>query len=311
MLGCVALPVARAQQGGGGLASYFESTHEQGGPVDITGKTFVYDYKTDSFVVTGDAVVTQYNTVLTADQVDLQRRERILHAKDKVHIVDPLGDIRAAEGTLNLNDESAVLTDATITNNDKSYVLKGAKVQKLLGQRYKVLDGFFTTCGCDPGTPDWSITGDQMDVHMGESGTSRNGYFDVLGHPIMYLPYAVFPADTDRSSGFLGPRLGESSFRGFQLVQPWYWAINKSSDATVALDLETSQRVGGLAEYRLITGEGNYFILDGGFYNEGLRSQANRIDDVVDTQLADTHIPINRYDIFSMAREQISPDLVL
>ena len=311
MLGCVALPVARAQQGGGGLASYFESTHEQGGPVDITGKTFVYDYKTDSFVVTGDAVVTQYNTVLTADQVDLQRRERILHAKDKVHIVDPLGDIRAAEGTLNLNDESAVLTDATITNNDKSYVLKGAKVQKLLGQRYKVLDGFFTTCGCDPGTPDWSITGDQMDVHMGESGTSRNGYFDVLGHPIMYLPYAVFPADTDRSSGFLGPRLGESSFRGFQLVQPWYWAINKSSDATVALDLETSQRVGGLAEYRLITGEGNYFILDGGFYNEGLRSQANRIDDVVDTQLADTHIPINRYDIFSMARQQITPDLVL
>ena len=113
---------------------------------------------------------------------------------------------------------------------------------------------------------------------MGETGTAHNGYFDVLGHPMIYLPYAVFPADTDRSSGLLGPRMGESSLRGFQFVQPLYWAINKSSDATVALDVETSQRVGGLAEYRLITGEGNYFVLDGAFYNESLRSECNRSD---------------------------------
>lgn len=256
-------------------------------------------------------MVTQFNTVLTADQVEFLRHDRTMHAKDKVHIVDPLGEIHASEGTLNVDDETGVLTDATITNRDKSYVLKGATVQKLEGQRYRVLDGFFTTCGCDPGTPDWNFTGDQMDVHMGQKGTARDGYFDVLGHPVLYLPYMVFPADTDRSSGFLGPRIGNSAFRGFQLVQPYYWAINKSSDATVAFDLETSQRVGGLAEYRLITGENNYFILDGGFYNESLRSETNRLDSVIDPQLADPHIPIDRYDIFSMARQQITPDLTL
>ncbi len=240
-----------------GFASYFQSTH--GGPVDITGKTFVYDYKTDSFAVTGNASVTQNKTVLTADQVDFLRRDRIVHAKGDVHIVDPIGDIRASEGTLNLNDESADLTDATVTSKEKDYVLKGAKIQKLIGQRYKVLDGFFTTCGCERGTPDWSITGDQMDVHMGDTGTARNGAFDVLGHPLVPLPYAIFPADTDRHSGLLGPRVGESGLRGFQLLQPYYIALNKSSDATVALDVETSQRVGGLAEYRLITGEERLF----------------------------------------------------
>jgi LPS-assembly protein len=256
-------------------------------------------------------VVTQYDSVLTADQIVLHRPQRILHAKDHVHIVDPLGDIRADEGTLNLSDESFHLTDATIVDRDRRYVLKGDQVQKDAGQRYKVLNGFFTTCGCDPETPDWSITGKQMDVHMGESGSAHNGDFDVLGYPIIPLPYAVFPANTDRSTGFLGPRLGESSFRGFQLVQPWYWAINKSSDATAAFDLETKLRVGGLAEYRLITGEGNYFVLDGAAYNEGLRSQANREDSVQDTQLADPHIPIFRYDIFGMVRQQIAPDLTL
>ena len=88
------------------FASYFASTHP-GGPVNITGKTFTYDYKTDTFVVTGDAVVTQYSSVLTADKVSCSGHERILHAKGKVHIVDPLGDIRASEATLHLDDESA------------------------------------------------------------------------------------------------------------------------------------------------------------------------------------------------------------
>ncbi len=298
---------ARAQQSG--FASYFQSTH--GGPVDITGRTFVYDYKTDSFTVTGNASVTQNRTVLTADEVDFLRRDRIVHARGDVHIVDPIGDIRASEGTLNLNDESANLTSATITSRDKNYVLKGAKIQKLLGQRYKILDGFFTTCGCDPGTPDWSITGNQMDVHMGDTGTARNGAFDVLGHPVIPLPYAIFPADTDRHSGFLGPRIGQSALRGFQLLQPYYFALNKSSDATIALDVETNQRVGGLAEYRLITGEGDYLIVDGAYYNESIRSEHNRTSDVIDTQLADTHIPVDRYDVIGMMREHLTPDLVL
>ncbi|HVN90729.1 MAG TPA: LPS assembly protein LptD [Candidatus Binataceae bacterium] len=298
---------ARAQQPG--VASYFQKTH--GGPVDLSGQTFVYDYKTDSFMITGDAVVTQKKTVLTADQVDYQRRQHSVHAKGQVHLVDPLGDLHASEGTINLNEETATLTDATITNKDKSYRIAGSKIDKLEGQRYKVLNGFFTTCGSEPGTPDWSIAGDQMDLHMGKSGTARNSYFQVLGQPVLYFPYAVFPADTDRHSGLLSPRMGESGFRGFQYVQPWYWAINKSSDATAAFDLETKLRVGGLAEYRLITGVDDYFIADGAFYNEGLRSQSSRVNDVVDTQLADTHIPIDRYDIIGMARQHLTDDLVL
>jgi LPS-assembly protein len=303
----IATTQAFAQQEG--FSEFVQATH--GGPLDITGKKVDYDYKTDTFVVTGDAVITQLHTVLTADQVDFLRRDRLIHAKGKVHIVDPLGDIRATEGTLNMNDESTVMTDATNTSKDKSYILKGSKVQKLLGQHYKVLDGFFTTCGCDPGTPDWSITGQQMNVNMGDTGTEHNGAFDVLGYPLVPLPYAIFPADTDRHTGFLGPRLGESGLRGFQLLQPWYWAINKSSDASVALDIETSQRVGLLAEYRLITGQGDYAILDGAFYDESLRSESNRVNDMIDTQLPDEHIPVDRYDFISMVRQHITPDLVL
>ncbi len=280
------------------------------GPLNVTGRNFVYDYKTNSFVVTGDAVVTQQATILTADEIDLARGKRELHAKGRVHLVDPLSEIRAREGRLNLPDETADLTDATISNYNRTIRLEGARVQKFPGQRYSVLDGVYTTCGSEPGTPDWSISADQMDVHMGDTATAHDAHFNVLGYPVLYSPYAVFPADTSRHSGFLAPRIGESGLRGFTLLQPYYWAIDRSSDASLALDLETSQRIGGLGEYRLVTGYDNYFALDGAFYNESLRSSQNRQGDIIDTQIADPFIPVDRYDLIAMARQHITDNLV-
>jgi LPS-assembly protein len=290
------------------IASVVHREHQ--GPLNITGRNFVYDYKTNNFVVTGNAVVRQETSVLTADKIELARGKRVLHAKGRVHLVDPLTEISAREGRINLPEETGDLTDATITNYNKTLRLQGTRVHKSPGQRYSILDGVFTTCGSEPGTPDWSISADQMDVHVGGSARAHGAHFNILGYPVLYSPYAVFPADTSRHSGLLSPRIGESGLRGFQLLQPYYWAINRSSDATVALDLETSQRVGGLGEYRLVTGEDNYFALDGAFYNESLRSAQNRQDDIIDSQIANPFIPVDRYDVIAMGRQHITDNLV-
>jgi LPS-assembly protein len=150
-----------------------------------------------------------------------------------------------------------------------------------------------------------------MDLHVGGTATAKGAHFNILGYPVLYSPYLIFPADTSRHSGLLSPRVGESGLRGFQLVQPYYWAIDRSSDATVALDLETSQRVGGLAEYRLVTGYDNYLALDGAFYNESIRSAQNRQDDIIDNQIANPFIPVNRYDLIAMARQHITDNLLV
>ena len=104
----------------------------------------------------------------------------------------------------------------------------------------------------------------------------------MLGYPLIPLPYAEFPADTDRHSGFLSGREGQSGLRGFQYLQPYYLAINKSSDATAAFDVETSQRIGGLGEYRLTNGLDDYFWVNAAYYNESIRSDGNRQNDIVD-----------------------------
>jgi lipopolysaccharide assembly outer membrane protein LptD (OstA) len=301
-------PGTTASQHGGKVPSPVRSEHEE--PMNVTGQETIYDSRTDTFVVKGDAVMTQGGSVLKADEIDVMRRQRQAHAIGHVHLIDPEVEMWATDAKINLADETLELDNAKVLAKKNIYHLEGQRIVKLQGQNYQVTKGFFTTCGCEKGTPDWAINADQMDVNVGQTGHARGATFDVLGQPIMKLPYAVFPADASRHSGFLSGRQGQSGLRGVQLLQPYYLAINKSSDATVALDLETSQRVGGLAEYRLTNGKDDYLWADGAFYNESLRSNGNRASDIVDPQIADPHIPLNRYGIIGMTRQHLTDDLI-
>ena len=203
-----------------------------------------------------------------------------------------------------------MLNNAKISVRGRGFYLTGSEIQKSIGQHYTVQNGYFTSCGCESGTPLWSVTGSDMDVQMGGKAVVKDGYVNVLDCPVMYLPYGSFPANTDRMSGFLNPRFGQSNERGFEYLQPYFFDINKSSDVTLALDVETSARIGGLAEYRIQNGRDDYLKVTGAFFDESIRSQQSRVGDVVDTQIADPHIPVDRYGIIGLTREHLTDDLV-
>ena len=282
---------------------------EHGGPVTINGQETIYDSKTDTFVVKGDAVMSQGGSVLKADEIDIMRRDRTATAIGHVHLIDPEVEMWATKATIDITNETMVLYNAKVLAKKDIYHLEGKQITKLEGPNYEVQDGFFTTCGCEKGTPDWSINAKQMTVNMGHTGHAQDATFNVAGYPVMRTPYLIFPADSDRHSGLLSGRYGESNLRGAQWLQPYYLAINKSSDATIALDVETSQRIGGLAEYRLVNGKDDYLWVDGAFYNESIRTNGNRLRDTIDNQIADTHIPVNRYGIIGMVRQHLTDNL--
>jgi len=303
-----AAPTTEAPKRKSSIPTPVRVEHEE--PVNVTGQETIYDSKTDTFVVKGDAVMTQGGSVLKADQIDIMRRDRKARAIGHVHLIDPEVEMWATEGTIDMTNETMVLYNAKILAKQNIYHLEGKQVTKLEGQTYEVKDGYFTTCGCEKGTPDWSINAKEMKVNVGQTGTAQNATFNVAGYPVIPMPYAIFPADSDRHSGFLSGREGQSGLRGFQWLQPYYIAINKSSDATAAFDIETSQRVGGLGEYRLVNGKDDYLWADGAFYNESLRSDANRQDDIIDPQIADPHIPLDRYGIIAMTRQHLTDNLI-
>jgi lipopolysaccharide assembly outer membrane protein LptD (OstA) len=280
-------------------------------PINVTGHETIYDSKDDTFTVIGDAVMTQGGSTLKADQIKLYRKQRIAVATGHVHLIDPDVEMWATSARLDIVNETLELDNAKIQAKKASYRIDGKKIRKLQGQNYEITKGFFTTCGCSKeGAPDWSITADSMDVDIGKTGTAKGASFSVLGYQPFKLPSITFPADTSRHSGLLSGREGQSGLRGFQWLQPYYIAIDKSQDATVAFDIETRQRVGGLAEYRLTNGPDDYLWADGAFYDESLRTQANREGDIIDTQTNDPFIPLNRYGIIGMTRQHLTDNLI-
>jgi LPS-assembly protein len=290
------------------LQSFGSLRATHGGKVDLSGNEFVYDARTDTFIARGDARLRRASTLLQADEMQFDRKNQTLMATGNVNLSDPDVDLTASRAEVNMTDETGELQDAKITVKQSNYYLAGREITKLLGQHYKVSDGYFTTCGCESGTPSWSIAGREMDIALGGKGIVRDAKFKILDHTVLDIPYAVFPADTDRQSGFLSPLVGQSRLRGFQYFQPYYIDINRSMDATVALDVETSARIGTLAEYRLQNGADDFARITGGYFNESIRTNAN--SEVVDSQIADPTVPINRWGFIGQLRQHITPDLV-
>jgi LPS-assembly protein len=286
--------------------SGMRSTHH--GKVDLSGNEFIYDAKSDTFIARGNARLRQGPTLLQAHEMDFNRRTQTLSAKGDVSLADPEVNVTASSAEVNIEDETGQLQDAKITVKHSDYYLAGRKITKLLGQHYRVIDGYFTTCGCEEGTPSWSIAGHEIDATLGGLGKVKDAKIQILGHTVMVAPYAVFPANSDRQSGFLSPLIGQSRIRGFQYFQPYFIDINRSMDATVAFDVETSARIGGMAEYRLQNGVDDYIRVTGGFFNESIRTDT--ANEVVDNQIADDTIPINRYGLIGVLRQHLTPDLV-
>src|SRR5262249_34946590 len=103
----------------------------------------------------------------------------------------------------------------------------------------------------------------------------------------------AFPTLTDRATGFLIPRVGYSNRRGVQYQQPFFWNISKSQDATVAVDVETSARVGLLGEYRYALSRTARGILGGGYWKESFRSVG--ADEVLSSTTPTGTPPVNRW----------------
>jgi hypothetical protein len=126
-------------------------------------------------------------------------------------------------------------------------------------------------------------------------GVAHDGTFRIADVPVLWFPVLPFPANTDRATGFLFPRVSYSNRRGFQYEQPFFWAIDKSQDLTIAPDVETAARVGLLADYRYRLSRDARGSFGFAYYNEAIRTKSPGI---VQQTVVPTETPENRFGLF-------------
>jgi len=290
-----------------GAAQFMSSTGQAADEIHVTADKLTTSDGSNQVEATGNVEVKRGETTLRGEEVRVNRATQDLEAKGKVSVDDPQWKVKSADSIeFNLEKETGIMRNGDIFMEDGHVSMSGRQLQKFGGQTYHIDDGFFTTCLCESGPPSWKFSAEQMDLALDGVGTIKNGYFYIMDVPVFYLPYGLFPLRTERQTGFLFPTLGNSTKEGFRYLQPFFWAISKSSDATVKLDIETRARYGFLGEFRTMFDRESDFRLDAAYFNEGWRTNQN--DSVVDRTIADQRIPRDRWSLIGSHRYTTSSD---
>jgi LPS-assembly protein len=141
------------------------------------------------------------------------------------------GKLFDAVGTTGIRIQGKSVT--LITSNP--FAFTGKIVEKVGPERYIIHNG--TVTSCELPKPKWTYSASHIVVDVGETAKIYNSVFSIKRVPIFYFPFARHPVEKlPRQSGFLTPMFGTSNRKGTILGDSFYWAINRSMDATIGAE---------------------------------------------------------------------------
>lgn len=173
----------------------------------------VYDLQSGSILATGDVqIALEDGSVTYAEEIEA----------DEAMNVGAARELRAR-----LGDASTLAARQALRHGEGESELRNV---------------IYTSCPiCETGDrpPTWSLRARRA-VQDRESRTIsyQGAVLEVVGVPILYIPYIAHPDPTiERASGLLPPNIGRNRRLGTFYEQPYYWAISPSQDLTASLRL--------------------------------------------------------------------------
>jgi LPS-assembly protein len=200
-----------------------------------------------------------------ADEAELDLETRVVTAQGNVVLTNAEGRISAERVEFNTRTQTGTFHQASgiislgqkaervqFGNQDPDVYFYGETVAKIGERKYRITRGGFTTC-VQP-TPRWELTAGTVTLNLQDYAVLTNTVLRVKGVPVFYFPFAYYPIDeSQRSTGILMPTYGTTSLRGQSISNAFFWAVNRSHDATFFHDWFTRTGQGYGAEYRYVT----------------------------------------------------------
>jgi LPS-assembly protein len=205
----------------------------------IEANEIVYEDDTRVIHASGNVVLQQGNLTLFAERAEMNRDTK-------------LGTFFGATGFARIGDTPTEKSQFGTMEGDVQFF--GEEVSKTGPATYLLRNGGFTTC-VQP-TPRWQMSTSTGTITLDKRAVLRNVVLRVKDVPLLYLPAIYYPINKeDRSTGFLLPQYEASSARGTTLSNAFFWAIDRSQDATFfhSWHSKTGQSYGG--EYRYVPAE--------------------------------------------------------
>ncbi len=179
----------------------------------------IIDEKNNNIIATGHVIMKNARTTLRGDRLELNYETN----KGKLH--------------------KGVITSGRI-------LFQADLIEKVGEDEYVANNAYYTACLTCPAS--WGFTSSRIKAKIGDYAAIKNPWLYLLEFPTLPLPYLVIPLNAKRRTGLLVPKASSNADNGLTLEQPLYWAINRSSDATVSFINYEKRGLQALGNYRYV-----------------------------------------------------------
>jgi LPS-assembly protein len=196
----------------------------------LSADRVTYNREMDVYTGEGNVRIRKPDIELTADRLRFNNQTMQAVAEGHVRMISRKDRLTGSRVEINLYTEVGTIYDGTLFLQANHFYLRGDRIRKIGKDTYRADRISVTTCTGK--IPDWKITGRDLEITIEGYGTLKHAALWARRIPVGYSPFFLFPAKKKRQSGFLTPEFGSSERKGLEYMQPWYWAIDESRDAT-------------------------------------------------------------------------------
>jgi len=196
-------------------------------PFDITADSIDTDAVRGIYTARGNVRIIQPTRVLRADLIVFSAITRQGVATGNVLVIDGEDTLNADVLQFQIDTLEGVVFGGEVGGPTSKFTMTGDVIRKVGDQRYIIDDAEFTSCRCpEEGRQPWKLTASKADLELGAYGKARNAAFEILGVPVLWFPWMIYPLNSDRQTGFLFPEWNASSREGTDIGLPFFWAVN-------------------------------------------------------------------------------------
>lgn len=225
-----------------------------------------FEKEGDLYKLRGHAEIDFRNYILGADEITYDNDSGESTATG--HVTLDGGEynvhVEATRAEYNVDDGTGKFYDVTgrtgmrfgghriVLSTSTPFTFTGKEVDKVGPSRFVIHHGSMTSC--EVPRPKWTFNAETIKFEVGDLAKLYNSTFRLRRIPVLYLPFAEHPVEKiGRQSGFLIPSLGQSSVKGTIFGDSFFWAINRSMDATLGAEYFSKRGFAEHANFRAKT----------------------------------------------------------
>ncbi len=218
------------------------------------------DLDKETIELNGNVQVIFKEQHLKADFVRIYLRSKIIEARGRVFMSTPEATYGGDRLKFDYESNTGIIYDGYVQSNQ--ILIEGKVLQKIGPAEFIATDARYTSCKNCPET--WSFSGTTLRAELGGYAYIKNSVMKVTFVPIFWLPYLILPLKSDRQTGLLTPEGEYIQDSGIAISDSYFWAINRSSDATFTLKNYELRGPKELVNYRYYLSERSSGEFDAG-----------------------------------------------